>query len=192
VDVRGDDGSWSEVAECGLTHPRVLAQAGLPPSASGLAMGLGLERLLMLRKGIDDIRVLRADDPRIADQLVDLAPYRPVSTMPPVRRDPSLAVAADVDAEVLGDRVRGALRAEARTVERVEVLARTPVGELSAAAVARLGAQSGQDNVLVRVVLRDLERTLTSAEANQLRDRIYAALHEGSRHGWACGRAPDG
>jgi phenylalanyl-tRNA synthetase alpha chain len=105
VDVRGDDGSWSEVAECGLTHPRVLAQAGLPPSASGLAMGLGLERLLMLRKGIDDIRVLRADDPRIADQLVDLAPYRPVSTMPPVRRDLSLAVAADVDAEVLGDRV---------------------------------------------------------------------------------------
>jgi phenylalanyl-tRNA synthetase alpha chain len=39
--------------------------------------------------------------------------------------------------------------------------------------------------VLLRVVLRDLERTLTHAEANRIRDRIYAALHQGKVHEWA-------
>lgn len=40
-------------------------------------------------------------------------------------------------------------------------------------------------NLLLRVVLRHPERTLTDAEANALRDRIYAALHEGATHQWA-------
>jgi phenylalanyl-tRNA synthetase alpha chain len=47
------------------------------------------------------------------------------------------------------------------------------------------GISPGQKNLLVRVVLRDLERTLTDADANGLRDRIYAAIHEGSGWAWA-------
>jgi phenylalanyl-tRNA synthetase alpha chain len=39
--------------------------------------------------------------------------------------------------------------------------------------------------VLLRLVIRDLERTLTSAEANELRDAVYAALHRGSVKTWA-------
>jgi len=42
-----------------------------------------------------------------------------------------------------------------------------------------------QKNVLLRVVLCDLERTLTHAEANELRDAIYAAVHEGAVTEWA-------
>jgi len=34
-------------------------------------------------------------------------------------------------------------------------------------------------------VIRDLARTLTSAEANGLRDEVYAAVHEGSVKSWA-------
>jgi phenylalanyl-tRNA synthetase alpha chain len=37
----------------------------------------------------------------------------------------------------------------------------------------------------VRVVLRHLDRTLTDEEANRLRDRIYAASHQGIAHQWA-------
>ena len=65
------------------------------------------------------------------------------------------------------------------------ILASTPVDDLPAAAAARLGARPGQRNLLVRVVLRHLERTLTDDEANALRDRIYAAVHAGDRHQWA-------
>jgi phenylalanyl-tRNA synthetase alpha chain len=178
------DGEWVEVWECGLAHPAVLEAAGLA-GWSGLALGMGLDRLLMLRKGIPDIRLLRSPEPRIAGQLADLAPYRPVSAMPPVRRDLSVAVGADDTVEDLGDRVRDALGPDADAVEEVTVLAETPAGRLPARAVARLGIGPDQKNVLVRVVLRHLERTLTDEEANRMRDRIYAALHRGSAHQWA-------
>src|SRR5512140_2894260 len=47
---------WLEIGECGLAAPRVLADAGLEvATTTGLAMGLGLDRLVMLRKGIPDI-----------------------------------------------------------------------------------------------------------------------------------------
>lgn len=188
VDVRMDDGDWLEVAECGLTDPHLLRAAGLPEQATGLALGTGLDRLLMLRKGIDDIRLLRATDPRIAGQMLDLEPYQPVSTMPAVRRDLSIAVDADLDAELLGDRVREALGPDASSVESVGILSRTPVEQLPPTAVERLGARPTQVNMLVRVVLRDLDRTLTAEEGNRLRDRIYAALHEGDTHQWATRR----
>jgi phenylalanyl-tRNA synthetase alpha chain len=182
IDVLAGDG-WVEVGECGLAAGHVLAGAGLGPAVTGLAMGLGLDRLLMLRKGIPDIRLLRATDPRIAGQLLDLAPYRPVSSHPPVTRDLSLAVAAGTDAETIGDLVRQVPGGEA--VEQLTVLAETPVAALPPAAVDRLGARPWQVNLLLRVVLRHPERTLTDAEANALRDRIYAALHEGATHQWA-------
>ena len=183
VDVR-HDGRWVEVWECGLAHPAVLAAAGLP-GCGGLALGMGLDRLLMLVKGIPDIRLLRSADPRIAGQMSDLAAYRPVSSMPPVTRDLSVAVDADEDGETLGDRVRDALGAGASCVEEVSVLSATPYASLPAAARRRLGARPGQQNLLVRVVLRDLEKTLTNEAANSLRDRIYLAVHQGSEHQWA-------
>jgi phenylalanyl-tRNA synthetase alpha chain len=48
-----------------------------------------------------------------------------------------------------------------------------------------MGMRAGQKNVLVRLVIRDLSRTLTAAEANDLRDRVYAGLHEGAAYEWA-------
>lgn len=183
VDVEAA-GEWVEVWECGLAHPKVLARAGLV-GHHGLALGLGLDRFLMLRKGIPDIRLLRSADPRIAAQMLDLAPYRAVSAMPPVNRDLSVAVDADDDVEELGDRVRAALADHADAVEEVTVRSETPYDQLPPSAVDRMGMAPGQKNVLVRVVLRHLERTLTDAEANGLRDRIYAALHRGTAHEWS-------
>ncbi|WP_438005884.1 hypothetical protein WME89_45710 [Sorangium sp. So ce321] len=192
IDVVEGDG-WVEVGECGLALGAMLDEAGLSTgSFSGLAMGLGLDRVLMLRKGIDDIRLLRATDARIARQMLDLAPYRPVSSQPPVRRDLSIAARRDTTAEELGDRVRAALGERAPSVELVEVVSETPHEALPPAAVERLGSAPGQKNVLLRVVIRDVERTLTHEEANALRDEIYAALHEGSVHQWAAGRPPSG
>lgn len=179
VDVAAPPG-WMEVAECGLAHPGVLGRVGLDPESwSGLALGAGLDRLAMLRKGIDDIRLLRSSDPRVAEQLADLEPYRPVSAQPAVTRDLSVAVAAADDLETLGDRVRDALGSEADSVEEVQVLSETAYGDLPPVARARLGMGSDQKNVLVRVTLRRLDRALTRAEANRLRERVHGALHRG-------------
>jgi phenylalanyl-tRNA synthetase alpha chain len=177
-------GEWAEVWECGLAHPQVLARAGLD-GWHGLALGLGLDRFLMLRKGIPDIRLLRSTDPRIADQMFDLTPYRPISSMPAVVRDLSVAVDSEDAVEELGDRVRNALGDDADAVEEVTVQSEARYDELPTSAINRMGMTPGQKNVLVRVVLRHLERTLTDSEANELRDRIYAALHRGTAHEWA-------
>jgi phenylalanyl-tRNA synthetase alpha chain len=65
------------------------------------------------------------------------------------------------------------------------VLAATACRLLPASAMARLGAKPEQKNLLVRVVLRDLEKTLTNEAANDLRDRIYRALHQGTEYQWS-------
>jgi phenylalanyl-tRNA synthetase alpha chain len=184
VDVEVD-GEWIEIAECGYAARHVLQRAGLPDDVTGLAMGIGLDRLLMLRKAIPDIRLLRATDPRIAEQMLDLTPYRPVSKHPPIARDLSVAVAADTDLEVLGGVVRDALGPHADIVEEIGILSETPVAALPPVAVERLGALPGQKNALLRLVLRDPARTLSHEEANAARDRVYAAVHQGTNHQWA-------
>jgi phenylalanyl-tRNA synthetase alpha chain len=186
IDVRDPCGTWVEIGECGLALPALLAENGLPvPPYTGLALGLGLDRILMLRKGLDDVRLLRASDPRIAAQLQDLSAYRPVSLQPAVGRDLSVVVDVATDGELLGDAVRSALGEEAQLIESVDVVAETSYEALPSAARARLGIAAGQKNALVRVVLRALDRTLTHDECNRLRDHIYAAIHRGTRSEWA-------
>ena len=183
------DGEWVEIGEAGLAHPDVLRRAGLGGGWTGLALGLGLDRILMLMKAVPDLRLLRSADPRVAAQMRDLDRYRAVSAMPPVSRDLSVAVPAGDLAEDLGDRVRDALGADAGCVESVQILARTPCAGLPAAALARLGARPDQDNLLVRVVLRSLDRTLTGGMANLLRDRVYGAIHQGAVYQWSAAGA---
>ena len=148
-------------------------------------MGLGLDRLLMLAKGIDDIRLLRSTDPRVNGQMQDLTQYQPVSAMPAARRDLSVAVQADLDEELLGDQIRAALGDDAAAVEEIQVLSQTDYNDLPAAARERLGIRAGQKNLLLRVLLRDLQVTLTAEQANVLRDQIYTALHTGEVSHWA-------
>lgn len=74
-----------------------------------------------------------------------------------------------------------AIRPEGRT----RWLTSTPYDDLPPAAVSRLGIAPGQHNLLVRITLRALDRTLTHAECNALRDDIYAALHAGAVYQWA-------
>ena len=195
IDVAIEDGSgdvrWVEIGECGVAHPEVLARCGLDAGlVSGLAMGLGLDRLVMLRKGMADIRLLRATDDRVAAQLGDLSPYRPVSACPAIVRDLSITVGSGVVAEDLGDRVREALGADADKVESVAIVSETPYGELPDAARRRLGMAPGQRNVLVRVVLCRLDRALRRCEANALRDAIHACLHEGRPGEGVTGESP--
>ncbi|HET7170575.1 MAG TPA: hypothetical protein VFI18_02980 [Gaiellales bacterium] len=118
--------------------------------------------------------------------MLDLEPYRPVSAMPPMRRDLSIAVAADPSAEELGDRIRRSVEPAAlEAVEELAVVAETPASELPPEAIARIGLRPGQKNMLVRLVLCHPTRTLTAEEANRTRNAVYAAIHEGEAHQWA-------
>ena len=57
VDILSDDGKWLEILGCGIVNPIVLKNCNILPSQfSGLAFGLGVERIAMLKYGVDDIR----------------------------------------------------------------------------------------------------------------------------------------
>lgn len=65
------DGSsrWLEVLGCGMVHPNVLRKAGIDPERyTGFAFGLGVERLAMLRYGVDDLRSFFDNDVRFLGQ----------------------------------------------------------------------------------------------------------------------------
>jgi phenylalanyl-tRNA synthetase alpha chain len=60
---------WVELIPCGMVHPEVLRQGGVDPNVySGFAFGLGLSRLVMMKYGIDDIRLLMSSDIRFLQQ----------------------------------------------------------------------------------------------------------------------------
>lgn len=60
---------WVELLPCGMVHPNVLKYGGVDPTKyNGFAFGLGLDRLVMMRYGIDDIRHLQGCDLRFLSQ----------------------------------------------------------------------------------------------------------------------------
>ncbi|OLO27830.1 phenylalanine--tRNA ligase subunit alpha [Alkalihalophilus pseudofirmus] len=60
---------WIEVLGAGMVHPRVLEMGGFDPKKySGFAFGMGVERLAMLKYGIDDIRHFYTNDLRFLEQ----------------------------------------------------------------------------------------------------------------------------
>jgi len=60
---------WVELLPCGMIHPNVLKAGNIDPNEySGFAFGLGLTRLVMMRYGIDDIRLLNSGDLRFLKQ----------------------------------------------------------------------------------------------------------------------------
>ncbi len=165
------NGKPVEILECGLTNPKILAENGCE-GKYGLALGLGLERILMVRKNIKDIRLLRSENVKVQSQMLDLAQYNEVSSMPPVVRDVSVVVDKDLDVELLGDMIRDS-SVDEKLIEEVKIISETSYEELPEKARERLGIEHNEKNILVRIVLRSLERTLTSEECNEYRDIIY-------------------
>jgi phenylalanyl-tRNA synthetase alpha chain len=69
VDVLSESGRWLEVLGCGMVHPNVLTGVGVDPEKySGYALGFGVERLAMLRYGVDDLRLFFENDLRFLEQ----------------------------------------------------------------------------------------------------------------------------
>ena len=61
----GKEGRWLEVMGAGMVHPQVLRNAGLDPETyQGFAFGGGIERLIMIKHGVDDIRGFYSGDIR--------------------------------------------------------------------------------------------------------------------------------
>jgi phenylalanyl-tRNA synthetase alpha chain len=69
VDVKSDSGKWLEILGCGMVHPNVLQSVGIDPEEyTGYAFGMGVERLAMLRYGVNDLRLFFENDLQFLQQ----------------------------------------------------------------------------------------------------------------------------
>jgi len=60
---------WMELCPCGMIHPNVLKEAGVDPDKyNGFAFGLGFDRLVMIKTGLDDIRHLNSGNVKLLKQ----------------------------------------------------------------------------------------------------------------------------
>lgn len=65
VDIWWKDSNWLEILGCGMVHPNVLRNCNIDPDVyQGFAFGMGLERIAMLKYGIDDLRLFFESDLR--------------------------------------------------------------------------------------------------------------------------------
>lgn len=169
-----------EVGECGNIDPDLLNRNGWSnDDYTGVAIGLGLDRVLMLRKGIPDIRLLRDPDPRVQQQMLDLSPWRVVSRQPKTERDISIVVDQDTDMDIIGDQVREILGEQVGWLEELRLLSRTHHNQLPNSAIKRLGMTPKQVNLLLRITLRHPTHSVPTSLANNLRNKIYLALNKG-------------
>ncbi len=185
IEILKANGDWIELLECGEVHPEILANIGLNPGQySGLAMGMGLDRLVMLVKEIDDIRILRSTDPRIKTQMTNLQRYHSVSKYPSIRQDISVSVSEQTNEEDICDTIKCTLGINSTAIESISIVSETSYDQLPAIAIERLGINIGQKNLLIRIVLRSHEKSLTKEEANEIRDKIYRAIDQSSTGGY--------
>ena len=69
VDIQSSSGRWLEILGCGMVHPNVLRNVDIDPEVfTGYAFGMGVERLAMLRYGVDDLRLFFENDLRFLEQ----------------------------------------------------------------------------------------------------------------------------
>ena len=177
--VNGD--SDIEILECGLINDQLLTNAGLDPREySGWASGMGLDRLTMILKGIPDIRYLRSANPTISAQMRNLDTYIEVSHQPAIKRDLSYCVPSSYVEEDINEDIRQAMGKNVSILESVTVLSETQVTDLPETVKHKLGCLDNQKNILVRITLRHLSKTLTNDEANELYNTIYAKVNKGT------------
>jgi phenylalanyl-tRNA synthetase alpha chain len=65
----GTKHGWLEIGGCGMVHPNVFKHVGIDPDVySGFAFGMGVERMAMLRYGVNDLRLFFENDLRFLQQ----------------------------------------------------------------------------------------------------------------------------
>ncbi len=153
------NGQWIEMLGSGMVRKSVLTNLGLE-GYHGWAFGFGLERLAIASMQLPDIRLLWSDDERIKKQLKLGHKFVEVSKYPPIVRDISFVVASDFVPNDYFDFVR---ELAPGIVEEVGLLDKYENAE-------KFG--TGKISYAYRITYRSLEKTLTSAEIDEIHKKL--------------------
>jgi len=159
------NGTWIEMLGSGMARKSVLENFGLT-GYHGWAFGFGLERLAMASMDLPDIRLLWSEDLRVTKQLKLGRTYQEVSKFPPVMRDISFIVGTDFVLNDYFDLIRdigGSMVEEVSQIDKYENAEKFGAGKMS---------------YTFRIIYRDLEKTLTNDEVNDLHVKVEEATEK--------------
>lgn len=153
---------WLEVTGAGLVHTQCLKNFGIDPEVyNGWAFSFGVERLAMIKMGINDIRIFWSDDPRITGQFKDInSKFKEVSKYPETSRDISFIIDKSINLN--------------NYYEIVRDFAENLIEEVKLLDTFEDDKKFGKDkkSYTFRIVYRSPEKTLTNEEVNKIQEEI--------------------
>lgn len=154
------NGEWVEMLGSGIARKSVLANFGLT-GYHGWAYGFGLERLAIVSMSLPDIRLLWSEDERVKKQLKLGTKYKEVSKYPPITRDISFIVSNTFVPNNYFDLIR-------------ETLGENMIEEVKLLDKYENETKFGKDKIsyAYRIIYRSLEKTLTSAEVDNMHKKL--------------------
>ncbi len=171
-------GQMVSIGEAGVVNGSFLESLGLDrDSYSAIAIGVMLDRAVMMIKGLDHIKLLRDSDARVARQMQNLNVYTPVSKYPSITRDLSVVVKTSTIHKEITQIVNDALGEISELLESVETISETPYDNLPKHVRERLSMSLQDKNVLLRLTFCSLERTLRNDEVDTCMGNVAIALH---------------
>ncbi len=161
---KGD--TWLEMLGSGVVKGSVLEKFGIDSSKwNGWAFGTGLERYAMISMSLPDIRLLWSQNERVMKQLKLGTKFQEVSKYPQITRDISFVVSKDFVPNIYFDLIRDL---GGDIVEEVKLLD------------TYTNPKKFGDKIsyTYRVIYRSIDRTLTSAEVDNIQKKIYNTTAE--------------
>lgn len=169
-----------EIGEAGLVAHSLLDRLGVHQKHGGIAMGWGLDRLVMVKKNLPDIRLLRDTLPSISQQMQNLKTWQPVSRQPNATRQISVLRRHESE-EQLVENILQSAGENAHRIQEVCILSCTAVTDLPSVAQQRLGVvEDTQNNLLIKIVWQDEASSLSRDEVNAWTRSIYQSIHQGN------------
>lgn len=173
---------WLEIGEAGLICPELLSRLNIDPDKwEGVAMGWGLDRLVMVAKNLPDIRLLRDGSELIVNQMTNLKPWKSVSKLPHSKREISIALEAGLTDEDITERILSLLGEEKDVlIQDISIAGRWSYSELPTQAIEKLGMLENQENILVKITWQSESDMLPREQVNEWMRELYLNLHKGS------------
>ncbi|KZZ95171.1 Phenylalanyl-tRNA synthetase, class IIc, mitochondrial [Ascosphaera apis ARSEF 7405] len=164
-------GDWLEVLGCGIVKQEILINAGVPDRI-GWALGIGIERIAMLLFNIPDIRLFWSEDQRFLNQFQagKVTRFLPFSKQPVCYKDVAFWIPSE-DASGTQSFHENDIMEIVRDIGGKQVEDVQLIDQFT-------HPKTGRKSCCYRINYRDLERTLTNEEVNEMHECVRQKLVE--------------
>lgn len=160
VEVDTGENNWLKILECGLASDDLLKSCGLNPETdSAILMGAGLERLVMVAKRIDDMRVLYCSNEGVSSQMQNLEQFLPPFTSKLFSQSVDIIVPKNWSLVDVSDNLRQSMGERVMDIESLRVVNEFPL-------------KDNQKNMTLQVTISSVDKELTDKDATDIATNI--------------------